>query len=223
MSYKREDAATYNDVNYKLVQTDQAFLLSIHLCVSARLRTADLIRWDASSFPRTCAQNIIGSGATSALSGFPKAVLEAATTPFEPTRRTENKLTVRDGRWGRTGPLGYHRVTMAAMVRPWSVYRWLSVVDFADGCFGVGCGGNGGGDGSGGWWCDSGGEEVVVEYGAKETTHRTDKKRQVCTALRLGAANARPAFPINRGSSPSWGGFACAPRNAGSGAAGMND
>ena len=28
----------------------------------------------------------------------------------------------------------------------------------------------------------SGGEEVVVEYGAKETTHRTDKKRQVCTA-----------------------------------------
>lgn len=37
-----------------------------------------------------------------------------------------------------------------------------------------------GGDGSG--WCDSGGEEVVVEYGAKETTHRTDKKRQVCTA-----------------------------------------
>jgi len=23
---------------------------------------------------------------------------------------------------------------------------------------------------------------VVVEYGAKETTHRTDKKRQVCTA-----------------------------------------
>lgn len=47
--------------------------------------------------------------------------------------------------------------------------------------FGVGCG-SGGGDGSGGWWCDSGGEEVVVEYGAKETTHRTDKKRQVCTA-----------------------------------------
>lgn len=47
--------------------------------------------------------------------------------------------------------------------------------------FGVGCGGSDGGDGSG-WWCDSGGEEVVVEYGAKETTHRTDKKRQVCTA-----------------------------------------
>jgi len=23
---------------------------------------------------------------------------------------------------------------------------------------------------------------VIVEYGAKETTHRTDKKKQVCTA-----------------------------------------